>query len=139
MTDAIKIDGLSQFAKRIKEIDADLPKTLRVALNTVADVVVTAARPNIPTRSGRARSSIKAASLRDKVRVRAGGSKAPYYPWLDYGGEGRIKGRPAKRTFVKQGRYLYPAYFKKRDSGEFGTILTTVLLDVVKAAGIEVN
>ena len=139
MSDAIRIDGLTRFSKAIKEIDAGLPKTLRLALNQVADVVVTAARPRIPSRTGKARGSVKAASLKDKVRIRAGGSKAPYYPWLDYGGEGRIKGRPTKRPFVKSGRYLYPAYYQKRDSGEFGTILTTVLLDVVEAAGIEVD
>lgn len=139
MSDPIKIDGLSQFVANLKKIDADLPKTVRVALNQAADVVVFAARPRIPSRSGKARASVKASSLRDRVRVRAGGGKAPYYPWLDYGGEGRIKGRPTKRTFVKSGRYLYPTYFEKRDSGEFGTMLTTVLLDVVKAAGIEVD
>ena len=139
MSDAIKIDGLTQFAKRIKEIDADLPKTLRLGLNTVANLVVDAARPRIPSRSGKARGSVKAASLRDKVRVKAGGGKAPWYPWLDYGGQGRIKGRPAKRPFVKTGRYLYPAYFKLRDSGEMMTKITDVLLDTVRAAGIEVD
>lgn len=139
VTDAIKIDGLSQFAKAIKDIDADLPKTLRIGLNKVADTVVSVARPRIPSRSGKARASLKAASLKDKVRVRAGGNKARHYPWLDFGGEGRVKGRPPARPFLKQGRYLYPAYYAKRDSGEFGLILTTVLLDVVKAAGIEVD
>lgn len=139
MSDAIKIDGLTQFAKRIKQVDTELPKMLRKTLNVVAGVVVDATRPNIPSRSGKARASVKAASLRDAVRVKAGGTKAPWYPWLDYGGEGRIKGRPPKRPFIKSGRYLYPAYFKKRDSGELLELANKGLLEVVEAAGLEVS
>jgi len=139
MSDAIKIDGLTQFSKAIKEIDGSLPKMLRLALNQVAGVVVTAVHPKIPTRTGKAKSSIKAASGQDKVKIRAGGRKAPWYPWLDYGGEGRRKGKPPARPFIKSGRYLYPVYFAKRDSGEFLEVMTTQLLSVVEAAGIEVD
>jgi hypothetical protein len=139
MADAIKIDGLTQFSKAIKEIDTGLPKMLRLALNQSADLVVTGARPKVPSNTGRAKGSIKAASAQDKVRIKAGGPKAPWYPWLDYGGEGRRKGRPTHRPFIKSGRYLYPVYFAKRDSGEFQTIMQTALDEVVKAAGLEVD
>jgi hypothetical protein len=139
MADAVKITGLTKFSKGIKEIDDSLPKTLRLALNGVADVVIVAARAKMPSRTGKAKSSIKATSGQDRVKVRAGGRKAPHYPWLDYGGEGRIRGRPTPRPFIKGGRYLYPVYFAKRDSGEFLELMTTALLDVVRAAGIEVD
>jgi hypothetical protein len=139
MTDAIKVDGLTQFSKALKEIDAQLPKMLRLALNTVANEVITLARADVPSRSGRARASIKASSRQDAVRASEGGSKAPWMPWLDYGGEGRRRGRPSKRPFVKSGRFLYPAYFRFRDSGDMNLLLTNALFDVVRATGIEVD
>jgi hypothetical protein len=139
MSDAVKIDGLTQFVKRLKEVDAELPKTLRKTFNTVADIVVTSARSGFPTRTGRAKSSIRVASAQDKVRVSAGGAKAPWYPWIDYGGEGRRRGRPPARPFIKKGRFLYPGYYKVRDSGEFEEMLNTALGEVVKAAGLEVD
>lgn len=139
MTEAIKIDGLTEFSKALKDMGAELPKGLRLALNACADVVITPARAGMPSVTGRAKSSIRATSTQDKVRVTEGGKKAPWVPWLDYGGEGKRKGRPAKRPYIKSGRFLYPVYFKKRDSGEFETILTDGLIEVARAAGVEVT
>jgi hypothetical protein len=138
-SDAIRVEGLSEFAGAVKEIGEGLPKALKLVLNSAADVVITAARSDIPSRSGRARSSIRASSTQDKVRVTAGGKKAPHYPWLDYGGEGRRRGRPPARQFIKSGRFLYPAYFKKLASGEFELMLTEGLTALVRSAGLEVT
>jgi hypothetical protein len=137
MAEVIKIDGLAQFARNLKKLDGDLPKALRRALNEASGVVVDEAVQRVPTRTGRARSSLKAKSTRTESRIGGGSNKAPHYPWLDFGGEGRIKGRPAKRPFIKQGRYLYAAYFERR--GEFDKMLSDALLRVADSAGIEVN
>jgi hypothetical protein len=135
---AIRIDGLAAFNRNLKKLDADLPKALRLALNQAADVVVTAARPRVPRRSGRAAASIKAKSTRTAVRVTEGGTRAPYMPWLDYGGRvGRRKS--VLRPFLKEGRYVYPAYFEMRDSGQIERILTAALLGVARQAGVEVD
>lgn len=136
MTDAIKIDGLAQFSRNLKKLDSELPKVLRIALNQAADIVVTEAKSRVPRRSGRAQASIKARSTRTAVRVSAGGRKAPYYPWLDFGGRvGRKKA--VKRAFLPEGRYLYAAYFDKRP--KFEEVLTSALLDVARTAGVEVD
>lgn len=135
---AIRIDGLAAFSRNLKRLDTDLPKALRLALNQAADVVVNDARPRVPRRSGRAQSSINARSTRTAVRVAEGGSRAPYMPWLDYGGRvGRKKS--VLRPFHKEGRYVYPAYIKLRDSGQIERILTAALLDVARQAGVEVD
>lgn len=139
MSEAIKVTGLTEFSKRLKEVDAGLPKVLRVTLNRVADVIVGPTRARMPSRTGRAKSSVKAASLRDAVRVSEGGKSAPHTPWLDYGGEGRRRGRPPKRPFIKAGRYLYPTYFEKRDSGELVGIMNVELVGLVKSSGLEVT
>ncbi len=138
MTEPIKVDGLAAFAKNLKKLDSDLPKSLRVALNEAANVVVDYARPRIPQRSGKAARSVRARSTRTAVRVSAGGSRAPYYPWLDFGGKvGRS--RSVKRAFLKEGRYLYAGYFRKSASGEFQEVLSKALLRTAASAGIEVE
>lgn len=135
---SIRIEGLASFNRRLRQVDAELPKALRVAMNRAADLVVKDARPLVPVRSGRAAASIKAASTRTAVRVRAGGAKAPYYPWLDFGGRvGRKKA--TVRPFDKEGRYLFPVYFKHRDSGRIQRLLQRSLLDVAHQAGMEVD
>lgn len=136
MTDAIKIDGLKQFSRNLKTLDSDLPKGLRLAFNEAASIVVDDAKGRAPSASGRARKSIKAASTRTKARVSAGGGRAPYYPWLDFGG--RVgRNRSVKRPFKKKGRYIYASYFKHRDSGDFQDVLNESLIEVARKAGIE--
>ncbi|HZO69204.1 MAG TPA: HK97 gp10 family phage protein [Kribbellaceae bacterium] len=136
MADAIKVDGLAEFSRSLKKLDTDLPKALRVALNEAADVVVSDAKRRVPTRTGRAQRSIKARSTRTAVRIAEGGTRAPYMPWLDFGG--RVgRNRSVVRPFRKEGRYLYAAYFDRK--AEFGEVLTRALLDVARQAGVEVE
>lgn len=138
MTEAIKVDGLAQFRRDLKTIDSDLPKTLRLALNKAADLVVADAQPKVPTISGRAKRSIRSKSTGTKVRVSGGGKRAPHYPWLDFGG--RVgRSRSIQRPFMKKGRFIYRAYFDARDSGEFAKVLERELIDVARKAGIEVD
>lgn len=138
MADPIKIDGLAAFSRNLRKLNSDLPKALRVALNEAANLIVNDAQPRIPHRSGRAAASLKARSTRTVVRVTAGGKRAPYYPWLDFGG--RVGRRHSiRRPVLKEGRYLYRSYFDKRDSGEFHAVLTRALLDVAAQAGVVVD
>lgn len=138
MTDPIRIDGLAQFQRDLKKLDSDLPKALRVALNSAADLVVGKARPEVPKRSGRAARSIRSRSTRTAVRVTGGGNRAAYYPWLDFGG--RVgRNHSVQRPFLKEGRYIYDGYFRLKTSGEFQTVLSKALLDVARQAGIEVD
>lgn len=137
MIDPIKIDGLAAFTRNLRKLDSDLPKTLRVAMNDAAQVVVDWAHPRVPRRSGRAARSLRVASTGKAVRVRAGGKRVPYFAWLDFGGEGRVKGRPAKRPFKKEGRYLWAGYSTNRS--EVQRITERALLDAARSAGVEVD
>lgn len=136
---AVKVEGLAEFSRNLRKLDSDLPKALRVALNDAGNVVVDKARPRVPRRTGRAQAALRAKSTRTASRVAGGTARARYYPWLDFGGEGRRRGRPSARPFKKEGRYLYAAYYQLRDSGEFQEVLSRALLDVVRQAGIEVD
>ncbi|MEV0425386.1 HK97 gp10 family phage protein [Micromonospora sp. NPDC050495] len=136
MIDPIRIDGLAEFTRNLKKLDADLPKTLRVAMNGAAKVVVDWAQPRVPRRSGRAARSIKARSTRSAVRVAGGGTRVPYYPWLDFGGKVGPS-RSVSRPYRKEGRYLWAGLAAKRD--EVRKVTEDALLDAARKAGIEVD
>jgi hypothetical protein len=134
--DPIKVEGLREFQRALGKLNSDLPKALRIALNGAADIVVEGTRPKVPRRSGRAQASIKARSTRTTVRVSEGSNRAPYMPWLDYGG--RVgRNRSVVRPFRKEGRYLYLTFTDKRD--EVTDVLTKALVDVARQAGLEVT
>ena len=134
----LTISGLKDFSRALKQVDNELPKALRMALNNAADAVLDRARPQVPSLSGRARRSLKPKSTRTLVRVSGGSKRVPYYPFLDFGG--RVgRSHAVKRPFLKDGRYIYPAYFKLRDSGEFAEILEAELLSIARRAGLEIT
>lgn len=136
MAEPIKIDGLAQFVRNLRKLDGELPKAVRVAMNAGAEVVVQYVQPRVPRRSGRAARSIRPQSTRTAVRVSAGGRRASYYPWLDFGG--RVGPRKTtRRPFIPEGRYLYPAYEATR--GELYSAMARALVDVVRGAGIELD
>jgi hypothetical protein len=136
VTDAIKVEGLREFNRSLKALDSALPKALRIALNDAADVIVSDARPRVPRRSGRAAGTVRAQSTRTRARVKGGGNRAPYYPWLDFGGSVGRK-RSVRRPFLSDGRYIYNAYFRRR--GQFVEALEDALVDVAEQAGFEVS
>lgn len=136
--EAIKVHGLNEFRKHLRELDKDLPKALRIAFNAAADSTVEAARKQVPKKTGRAAASLKTKSTQRYARAAGGSARAPYYPWLDFGGSvGR--NNSVHRPFFKKGRYLYPSYFRRRDSGEFERDLQRELVKVALHAGLEVK
>jgi hypothetical protein len=136
MPDVIKVEGLNQAVRALKKFDADAPKTLRLAFNDAAQLVIDVARPRVPTRTGKAKASIKARSLRTAVRVSEGGARAPYMPFLDFGG--RVgKNKSVHRPFLKEGRYIWWAFAQRRS--EVLTAAQDALTTAARAAGLEVG
>lgn len=131
----IEIGGLAQLNRALRQIDADAPKQLRLAHNAAADLLVDRTRPKIPSKSGAARRSLVARSTRTSARVAAGGRTARYYPWLDFGGQGRIAGRPAPRDFLREGRYVYPTLRLIR--ADIEQLLSDGVSAVVRGAGLQ--
>lgn len=134
--DPIRIVGLKELQASLKRMDGESHKKLRLALNDAGNVVVRVAGPRIPFLTGAARRSLRAASTQNKLRVQAGGSKAPYFPWLDYGGRtGRNKS--AVRRFEKHGRYVYPAYYQEQEN--IRRLVSKRLQELVRESGLEVT
>jgi hypothetical protein len=132
----IQITGIKEFQASLRKMDADLPKQLRIALNKASELVIDYARPQVPSRSGAAKASLKVRSSQREARIAAGGRKAPYYPWLDFGGKvGRDNS--VKRPFYTEGRYIYPSLRKNRE--EITKVMAAALADLAKSAGLEVS
>lgn len=135
METRIAVGGLSQLSRALKAVDNEAPKRLRLALNAAADELISHVRPKIPAVSGNARQSVKARSTRTSARITVGGTRAPYFPWLDFGGQGRVRGRPPARQFITEGRYVYPTLAEIRPQIE--RILDKAIGDVVDGAGLQ--
>lgn len=117
MAEVIRIEGLKEFRRDLRRLDKSLPKGIRVAGNEAAQIVVKAAKPRIPRRTGRAAGSVRVASTGTAARVSGGGARVPYYPWLDFGG--RVGRRhQTKRPFLKEGRYIWRAFADHRGEVE---------------------
>lgn len=134
MADAIRITGLNEFVKNLKAIDKDLPKVLRVAFNTAGQTIVNEARAKVPTKTGRAKASVRAQSTQKAIRITGGSKRVPYYPWLDFGGTTPVGGH---RPFLPEGRYIYASYYRHRN--ELAGLLEAALLDAARSAGVEID
>lgn len=136
MADPVRIEGLREFNRSLKDLDADLPKAVRLAFNTAADIVVEDAKPRVVRDTGRAKRSVRARSTRTKSRIVGGGAKAPHYPWLDFGG--RVgRNRSVRRPYLKQGRYIYKAFYD--NERRYVEVMADALTDVARQAGLVVE
>lgn len=133
----VEIGGLAALNRGLRAVGTEAPKRLRLAFNDSANLLVEEVRPTIPSVSGAARASLKARSTRTSARVAVGGKRAPYYPWLDFGGQGRVPGRPAERPFLEEGRYVYPGLRRIRPDIEQS--LQDGIEQVVRDAGLELD
>ena len=137
MAETVKIAGIRELNAALKRVDADLPKGIRVALNEGVEKLAGYIRPQIPSDTGAARASVKPGSTQKAARLRVGGARARYYPWLDFGGQGRRSGRPAARPFITEGRYVYPTL--RRRKPELIEDLNDAIAGVIRTAGLEVT
>lgn len=136
IVDVVQVTGLAQFRRGLRELDRAAPRALRVAGNEAAQLIVDTARPMVPKRSGKAAASIKTRSSQSAVRVVSGGARAPYMPWLDYGGKVGVNDT-ASRPFMPDGRYVYPAF--RRVRSQFETVLQQALQRIADESGVELG
>jgi hypothetical protein len=132
----ISVSGLREAQAALKATDGEAQKELRLVNNEAAELIVSGAQRLVPRRSGRARGSIRAQSGQREVRITAGGGRAPYYAWLDFGGA-TGRGGGARRPFLRDGRYLYPTYRRRRPA--LAERLEKGLVALCERAGLKVE
>lgn len=150
--ETIRVVGLADLRKALRQIEQTLPRELGAGLAEAAAIVADAARPKVPRRSGAAQASIKVRKKQGAAALAVGGAKAPYYPWLDFGGtvgRGRVaagnKQRAGgefggtagsvKRKVIRGGRYIYPTLREK--DAEVKAKVDEVVVRLAKRAGFE--
>lgn len=85
MIDGIKVTGLNQTVRALKDIGTPV-KELNQAAKDAGEVVAVEARALAPVKTGRLRNSIRVASLQNRVVVRAGNNTAvPYAGPIHFG------------------------------------------------------
>jgi multidrug efflux pump subunit AcrA (membrane-fusion protein) len=133
-TTAVKVKGLRELQAALKATEDGAQKELRVALNRAAELVARGAARRVPTKTGRARASLRAQSSQREARVVGGSKKVPYYGWLEFGG--RIgKDRSVRRPFVQGGRYLWPSYAAQR--AQVAQVIAGELDALMKRTGLD--
>jgi hypothetical protein len=112
----IKVDGLTECLRDLKQLEPELAKSLRSELKDVAEDVMHDAQNDMPVKSGRALESMKAGADTRGPYVSGGKRSVPYYGWLDFGSRIPIGGRPrsvgpwkGSGAGPKKGRFLFPA------------------------------
>jgi hypothetical protein len=134
VAEQIRVEGLRELNRSLRQVSRELPRALRVALNEAVEVVAEAARDEVPELTGAAAASIVPRSTRTAARIKAGGRRAPHYPWLDFGGSVGPQ-KSVHRPFIREGRYLFPAYAEHRD--EMVAKLEEALVEVALSAGLQ--
>lgn len=107
MSTQVRIEGLREFRRDLRRIDAELPKGVTKALKASAEIVATEARIRAPVGpSGRLKGSIRSFTRGDRAGVRVNAKRrSPRYPG----------GYPYPRRIEFQLRpFLHPALVAKQ-------------------------
>lgn len=123
----VRVANQRELDAAFRNLEPAARKELAVGLTKVAEIVRRVAVSKIPRLTGAARASLKVRKSARSVRLAAGGGKAPYYPWLDFGG--RVgRNNATLRPFLKEGRFIYPTLRERRLE------ITKAVEDAVEAA-----
>lgn len=108
---SVKVENLKEVAAKIRATgDADLKRQLKEANKSVAEMVVRAALPNVPVRSGKLKASVKASASQKAAYGKAGTpARVPYAAAIHWGeGWGNVNartggtfGRPARNIAAR--------------------------------------
>lgn len=95
----VRVDGADQLRRAIRQAkDTSLAKMLATTNKDAADVVVRAAKPAIPRRTGRLAASVRALGSQRSGRAVAGRASVPYAAAIHWGrGIGNVGSPPGNR------------------------------------------
>ena len=99
----INITGLKELRTALRRLDAGLLPELREGLKAAADIAVRDIRAQVPKDSGKAAGSVRSVASGNRIFIKGGGARVPYFGWLEFGG--RLPGhRPnAKKALAWPG------------------------------------
>lgn len=131
----LRVEGLRELRAALRVIDSGNGPAMRKALNQASTVITDKTPPWMPTKTGRARRSVRATSSQTSAKVTEGGARAAYVPWLDFGGRRPLDQRG--RLVRRHGRFIYTTYGKHQD--EITDNLNDALVELARNAGFQVS
>lgn len=125
----VQVRNLREITAAMKAANDGVPGRLKEYLLPVAQDVARVAAARVPRDTGAAAGTVTARATQRGAGVSFGGAKAPYFPWLDFGGStgrGHVPRKAGsgsvKRAMPLGGRYVYPAIEDSRDRIERGAM-----------------
>jgi len=130
----IQVHGLKELASSLRALDRDLARELQQTNKAIAEEVAEVVRAKVPKKTGRAAGTVRARATAQRASLVGGGARAPYYPWLDFGGSVGRGHRPGiansgsvKRQRIKRGRFILPTVDEHADVEEYVQVLNELL------------
>ena len=117
----VTIEGLTELRNAMRQAAAGSQKGIQKRLKDVSTTVASAIAGNVPTLTGTAASTVRPRATSTGASIVAGGPRADYLPWLDFGGTTGRGHKPGdgggsiSRPFIKEGRYIYPTIIDLND------------------------
>lgn len=108
----MKVAGVSQFDSGIQRLKDGMPEVIKQVNLSAANLTIKAAKPLVPTKSGKSAASLRA-YLTGQSGIAEGGSTVSHYRWLELGGRSGRK-LSIMRSIVSDGRYIHPGYVKQQ-------------------------
>lgn len=139
----VEVEGLATVRRQLSALgQAEDRAELRRGLKAAAGIVAEEAKRRLPSRSGRARASLRAQAAGNRALVVGGKSTVPYYGWLDFGSRNPRSGQPrtvgpwaSTGAGPAQGRAIYPALDDKRREVE--DAVDEAMGDAISALGLD--
>lgn len=95
MQPTVQVEGVDELRAAIRAIkDKELAGQLKDSNKSAAQIVVDRALPNVPVRSGRLRSSVRALGSQRSGQAKAGKANVPYAAAIHWGRRAGNVGRP---------------------------------------------
>lgn len=133
--DAVKVNGLADFRRELKTIDAELPKELRKTNLAAAELVAKDARTKANNQGGVARHvepSIIAAATQGNAKLAWGGSKFPMAAGAEFGSIRFKQFKPWRGSGSDAGYFMFPAVRETRE--QFIEVYDEMLADLTRHA-----
>lgn len=110
---SVKVEGVESVTAALARVQEEMPDTLEAVHRAAAQLVVAAALPNVPVRSGRLRASVKTVATPEVGVAYAGGGPVPYGNVIHWGRKrgnvGSPPGNHEGRNVVVKRPFLWDA------------------------------
>jgi hypothetical protein len=161
----MQLKGVREYLDALARVAPESRRELSNDLKAIGKLVQEDTRTGMPRRRGKARKSVRVRVVTRRgfegVEISEGGDAAPHVPWLDFGGSvgkgrrstarvsihsgGRVSVQRGGsrgsgsviRPYIKDGRYLYPAYYRRYDDMVAATF--AAVNKAARAAGLAVT